>query len=298
MNRISKFFITLTFLMLSTFSTFGFNFTDSVNTSYQFKSYPKRVIALGPNINEIIYAIGGKDLLVARSDFDDFPPEIKKLPSVGNLFDVNIEKVVSLKPDVVIGSTHASPKVAEKLTSLGIPTVSLYNESLNGTYDIIKKAGELLNLTANATNLTEKMRSDLEVIRLNASVLKYHPKVYFAIQFGDSDYTANKSSFISEVIELAGGINVASNLSGWSISKEAIFKADPDVIVIGNDGHIDNANNVIKRFKTNPLYAKLRAVKNNNIYVVDGDTIFRQSVRLPIAAKEFLTIFSSYSPSL
>lgn len=132
---------------------------DSYNRTVTIEKEPKRVITIAPDIAETVYALNKGEELVGRSDYDDYPAEISKVAKVGQLTDPSLEKIVELKPDVVIASTHFSKDVVKKLEGLNIKVIVLYGEeNFDGVYNTITKVGEVLNANEKAKILVEDMK--------------------------------------------------------------------------------------------------------------------------------------------
>ena len=124
---------------------------DSMGREITLESEPKRVISVGPNITETIYAIGAEDKLIARTDYCDYPEDVLNKDSIGSLREPNIEKILELNPDLIIASTHFDPEVLKKLEGLNLKVAVLYGEeSFEGAYNTIEKTGIFLNKEVNA----------------------------------------------------------------------------------------------------------------------------------------------------
>ncbi|MGI6119405.1 MAG: helical backbone metal receptor, partial [Desulfosporosinus sp.] len=117
-------------------SIFPMTITDSYERRVVIEKEPLKIISLAPNITETIFALERGNQLVGRTDYCDYPDEAAKIESVGSLETPSIEKIVILKPDLVIASTHFSKDVLKKLEELGITTIVLYGEeSFDGAYE-------------------------------------------------------------------------------------------------------------------------------------------------------------------
>lgn len=255
--------------------------TDSYGKEVTINKKPEKIISLGPNTTEIVFALGLGDKLVGRTDFCDYPAEVSKIDTIGTLMEPNVEKIVSLKPDLVIASTHVKEDVVNKLKELGITVLAAYEkDSFEGTYGVIEKIGNALGESAKAKKLTDDMKAKVSVIETKTkSVSK--PKVYYVVDFGpNGDYTAGGDTFINKIIELAGGENIAKDLQGWQYSFEKIVQNDPDVIICSkNFGAKDKLVN-------DPKYKELRAVKDGKVLEIDDNTIVRQGPRLATGLEE------------
>ena len=146
-------------------TTYPLKIVDSYNRTVTIEKEPKRIITIAPNIAETDYALNKSGELVGRSDYDDYPVQISKVPTVGQLTDPSLEKIVELKPDVVIASTHFSKDVVKKLEELKIKVIVLYGEeNFDGVYNTITKVGEVLNANEKAKTLVDEMKKKVSTI--------------------------------------------------------------------------------------------------------------------------------------
>ncbi len=248
---------------------------DSKGKEVVIEKEPKKIISIAPSITELIYALGKGDELVGRTDYCDYPEEAKKVQSIGSLTDPNVEKIIEQKPDLVIASTHFKDDVAKKLEGLGIKVIVLYNaDNFNGVYDSINTLGQIVNAQDKANELISSMKKKTEAVKEKVKG-KEAPKVYYVVGFGkNGDYTATGDTFISQMIEMAGGTNVAKDASGWKYSLEKIMEKDPEYIIISKNFEMKN------QFINTAGYKELSAVKNNKVIEIDDNLLNRQGPRL------------------
>jgi iron complex transport system substrate-binding protein len=248
---------------------------DSNGSEVTIEKEPQKIISLAPNITELIYALGKGDKLIGRTDYCDYPEEVKNVESIGSLTDPNIEKIVELQPDLVVASTHFKEDVAKKLEDLGIKVVVLYNaENFDGAYDTITTFGQIINAQDKAEELVSGMKEKIENIKekVKGTVI---PKVYYVVGFGkDGDYTATGETFIAQMIEMAGGENIAKDATGWTYSLEKIIENDPEYIIISKNYGMK------EQFIGTEGYKELSAVKNNKVIEIDNNILDRQGPRL------------------
>jgi iron complex transport system substrate-binding protein len=248
---------------------------DSYDRTVTIEKEPKRIITIAPNMAETVYALDKGEEMVGRSDYDDYPAQISKIPTVGQLTDPSLEKIVELKPDVVIASTHFSKDVVKKLEDLNIKVIVLYGEeNFDGVYTTITKVGEILNANEKATKLVEDMKKKVaEIVAKvkNAS----RPSVYYVVGFGKSgDYTAGKDTFIGNMLEMAGGKNAAGDETGWKYSIEKLVEKNPDILICSKD--YDSK----KGIEATIGYKDLKAVKGGKLFEMDQNIVDRQGPRL------------------
>lgn len=233
---------------------------------------PERIVSAGPNITEIIYSLNAQEKLVGRTDYCDYPEEASKIESIGALYPLDVEKIISLEPDLVIGSTHFDETVKTKLEELHIPVLYLYEEqSIEGVYTMIETLGTVLNTKKNAATVVEEMKQKLTKVQKSVGDLE-PVDVYYVVGFGEGgEFTAGGDTFIHGILTMAGGKNVAEDVSGWSYSLEKLLEKDPSVILLPTYFY--------DSFISTEPYNNLSAVKNNRVYAVDENPLSRQCAR-------------------
>ncbi|MCB2359458.1 ABC transporter substrate-binding protein [Clostridium estertheticum] len=248
---------------------------DSYNRTITIEKEPKRIIAIAPNITEGIYALGKGTSLVGRSDYDDYPAKANKVTSVGGLLKPNIEKIVELKPDVVIASTHFDKDVIKKLEGLNIKVVVIYGEeNFAGVYDTMSKLGQIVNASDKALLIISDMQKKVADVTKKVKGAK-KPTVYYVAGFGKSgDFTAGKDTFIGNMIDMAGGENAAKDVVGWKYSVEKLVEKNPDVLICSK------LYDSKKGIEATSGYKDLKAVKSGKLLEVDENIIARQGPRL------------------
>lgn len=243
---------------------------------------PQSIISLGPNVTEIIYALGAGDSLVGRTDYCNYPEEALSVQSVGTLYEPNLELIISLNPDIVIASSIVDPAFMTELEKAGIKTLQVVKEeSLEGTYELITEIGSAIGKATEASELVSNMKDRIAKITAVTSQIPESDKTsaVYIISWGDwGDYAATGDTYLNDVLEAAGAINAAQSASYWSISKELLVSQDPDVILLPAYSYSDPQAD-IATFKSTEPYSTLSASKNDAVYSVNGDAAERQGVR-------------------
>lgn len=256
-------------------TTFPMTIKDSYDREIVIEKEPQRVVSIAPNITETVFALKDESKLVGRTDYCDYPSEVSKIESVGTIQEPSIEKIVELKPDLVIASTHFSKDTLTKLEELKIPTVVLYGEeSFDGVYDTILDVGKILNSNQEAEALISDMKKKVEDVKKGIEG-KDKPLVYYVISYGKSgDYTAGKNTFIGQLLEMAGAENAAADVTDWKYSLERLIEKNPDIMICPSVGGYKQG------LETTNGYKDLDAVKNKKLYEIDENIITRQGPRL------------------
>lgn len=256
-------------------SKYPLTIVDSYDREVTIDKEPIKVISVAPNITETIFALGQGEKLVGRTDYCEYPEDAKQIESIGSLESPNIEKILSLNPDLVIASTHFKKDVLQKLEELGLKVMVLYGEeSFQGVYQVIEKLGTVLNAKEEADKVIANMKQKVtNVITTVKDAEK--PEVYYVVGFGESgDYTAGRGTFIGEMIKMAGGKNAADDVKGWKYSLERLVEKDPDILICSK-GYSPKEKVILANG-----YKDLTAVKNGKIFDIDNDLLEIQGPRL------------------
>ncbi len=224
---------------------------------------PRRIVSLGPAVTDQLYLLGAGDRIVGVTTYCR-PPTGDKKETVGTVVEASVEKVVFLKPDLVIAVSLTNRRQVEKLKRLGL-TVAVfpYAKNFRGICDHFTKLGKIVGREERAGEVVRQARERLRSITERIKNLP-RPKVF--VQVGSRPlFSANKDSFIHDLVTLAGGVNIAKNSKVGMYSRERVIRDNPDcIIVVGMGIEGEKERKVWRRYKT------LRAVRNNRIHTVDS----------------------------
>lgn len=249
--------------------------TDDYGRTVVVPANPQRVVSLSPAVTEIIYALGAQQLLVGRTDFCTYPPEVDSIPSIGGISNLNIEKILSLNPDLVISGSMVGKKVTDQMDAMGTPMVCVIEKPhFEALYDNIAAIGRLVGKEKEADTLVESLKWKVEN-QLSDTLYTLHSPLstcYYVVGFGaGGNFTAGGNTFINDIIHMAGGRNIAENVEGWSFSLEALMKEDPDYIIVRRE---DSA-----AFVGMKPYHRLRAVREGHVIGIESSTLDLQVPR-------------------
>jgi len=262
-------------------------YIDGMDREVIFENEPMTIVSVAPSVTETIFALGAGDKLVGRTDYCDYPSEALNVESIGSLTEINIEKIAEINPDVVLASTHFKQEALDKLTELNIKVaVIISQENFDGVYKNIEDIGKIVNKNEEANNLVTEMKSKVNYVK--DSIKEIDKKsVYYVVGYGEyGDFTATGDTFISEILEMAGGDNIAKDATGWKYSIEKLVEQDPEIIICESD---ENTMNGI--IEANG-YKDLTAVKNGNLFGVDKNMISRMGPRLADALVEVAKVIN------
>jgi len=244
-------------------------------------SRPERIVSMAPNLTEILFALGLNDKIVGVAIGSDYPPAALNKPKMGSFWQPSIEAVIAAKPDVVITLGFRQQRdLARRLKRIGYNGLTVNIEKVSELFEAIGTIGEATGKRAEADELVRGFRDKLD----NLSALLGAEKkitVLWVVQRKPLR-VAGRNTFVNEMIELAGGENaIGQTIHKYPpIGAEQVYACGADVIiepaVIEADptGQQAGAVKYWSRFKNVP------AVKNNRVYVIDGDTVSRLGPRL------------------
>lgn len=212
---------------------------------------PRRVVALAPNLTEIVFAVGAGGTLVGVSEYSDFPPAAQAIPRVGGL-EVSAEKVVSLRPDLVLATSEANAKgPVSALAAAGVPVLAVPAGSLKAVIAGIRLVGQRLGRPVAADRLAANLEKRREAVRAEAARSRGRPRTVLLI-WPDPPQAAGEGTFLNDLLAEAGGENALGGRAGWPlVSPEWLATAPIDVLVIPDSGQTRAAYE--RAFREGPL---------------------------------------------
>ena len=196
---------------------------------------PARIVSLVPSVTEIVFSLGAQDRLVGRTDFCDYPPAVRNKPSVGGMVNPNLETLVALKPDLVIGTDEGNrEETFRQLERLRIPTYLVHANRIAETVDLIARVGELTGHRADVPRLTGEMLGRVEAVRRAVAPFP-RPRVLYVL-WPDPLIVPGRASILTELIEIAGGVSItAGDADAYPrFSLEAAVTRAPEVIILAD----------------------------------------------------------------
>jgi iron complex transport system substrate-binding protein len=252
--------------------------TDQLGRQVTVSDKPRRVVSLAPNITEIIYALGQENLLKGVTLYSDFPPAAVSLPKVGSYVQLNLEKIVALKPDLCIAIKDGNPRVvARRLESLNIPVYAVDPKNLETVMQTVLEIGNLLNANQRADFLVQRMRSRVLKVKSLVTKAAYRPRVFF--QIGISPIVSvGTDTFMHELIVLAGGKNLAQGPVAYPrFSREQVLVLSPEVLIITSMARAAVFEQVKAEWSRWP---NMPAIRDHRIFLEDSNFFDRPTPRL------------------
>ena len=259
--------------------TFPMTLTDDEGTAVELKAEPARIVSLTPATTEILFALGVGDRIVGKvEDFTPYPPEVSAIPDVAKFGEVDVEKIVSLGADVVIagGNSFNPPDKIAQLRKLNVPVLVVYAPDIAGVLADIELTGDAVGRSSEARDLTASMQAAFDQVQAATADLA-KPRVFYELDASQKIYTAADSSFLAEMLTLAGGEPITTgSTTNFEIPLETLVTADPELILLGDAAYGTTADAV----KARTGWAGMTAVKNGAIVAVDDVIISRPGPRL------------------
>jgi iron complex transport system substrate-binding protein len=253
-------------------------FEDALGRKITVAKPPRRIVSLAPNITEILYALDIGDRIVGVTIYSDYPDEAKGKPKVGSYVSLNIEKIVSLKPDLIIGTYGGNPKTTVlRLEELGFPVYVTRTETAAEMLTMIEDIGTITYTSEKAGALVNRLRERIVAVTSRVKNVQ-HPLVFLEIN-AKPLITTGAGSFQHEVITLAGGRNLAGDSPARypQYSLEDVVKKEPDIILIST---MDRAGLFEQQKAQWMRWENIPAVQNNRIHFIDSDLVDRASPRI------------------
>ena len=235
----------------------------------------QRIVTLAPNLAELAYAAGAGDLLVATVEYSDYPPEAAALPRIGDAFRFDLERILALRPDLVVTWQSGNPAPAQAaLEKLGLRVWRTEIRKPADIADLLEAVGRATGREATATAAANHLRTALDSLR--ARYARRAPVRYFYQVAERPLYTVNGQHLISRALAVCGGENVFADLPGLApqISPEAVLQADPDVLIAPR---ISSDDEPLAKWLAWP---RMRAVQAGALLYVPADEISRATPRL------------------
>ena len=250
--------------------------TDDAGRRVPLPARVDRVISLAPNLTEVVFAVGAGDRLVGNTTYCDYPAEAKAITKVGDSLQPSLERIIALRPQVVLVSTASQLEVfTGQLQNQNIAVFVTDPHDLEGVFRSIEQIGEILGLTQQATVLVNKLRDRVNAV---AQAVQHTKPVRVFYQASEEPlYTTGRDAYITDLIRRAGAISVTADVPGaWpKYSKESALASRPDAIILPTGGSMGAANSsVTEALRTSP------AMLNGRVYKINDDYLARPGPRV------------------
>jgi ABC-type Fe3+-hydroxamate transport system substrate-binding protein len=250
---------------------------------------PRRIVSLSPNLTEILYGIGAFPQLAGVTDYCTYPQEVKKLPSVGGWDGADLEKLLALRPDLVVVDDAEAPFIERKVKDLGFRVAVVRNHTVADVYTGMAELGRITGHEAGAQKLIAETREGLARISRQAGA-QPKPSVLVIVDRTPGTlrelYAATSGGFLAELVTIAGGrIAAPAQAGGYGkLSHEDLLAINPDVILDCTRAMDQRPNGAIMVWQQMP---ELKAVRARRVYALDEDYVPHASQRMVETAALF-----------
>ncbi|WP_020656621.1 cobalamin-binding protein [Massilia niastensis] len=248
--------------------------TDDAGKTVTISKPAERVISMAPHVTEMLFAAGGANRIVGAVNYSDYPEAAKGIPRIGSNREIDLERVIAARPDLIVAWMHnSSERQIEMVRQLGVPVFQSDPQTLENIPDNVVRLGQLMGTEAAAKATAAQLRQQLASLRA-----KYanRPTVRTFYQVWDKPlYTLSGKHIITDALRLCGGENIFDKLAVTApvVTIEGVLQADPEAIF----GTAEKNYGGVNLWKP---YGTLTAVRNNNLFTLDGDLLNRAGPRM------------------
>ena len=252
--------------------------TDDLGRRVKLPAKVERAVSLAPNLTEIIFSVDAGERLVGVTSYCNYPAEAQKIQKIGDTINPNLETIIALKPQVVFVSTDSQIEAfAKTLDGQNIAVFITNPKDVDGVYQSIFQIGEIFGKSEKALEVVDELKKRVADVEAKTSAAR-DVKVFVQIS-KDPLYTIGKSSFLTDLINRAGGVSVTENVDkAYQVfSKETALALQPEAIILSESEDNPEPNEV---FKNSP------AVRGGKVFRVNADLLSRASPRIVEALEQ------------
>jgi iron complex transport system substrate-binding protein len=254
---------------------------DSTGETFTFERAPQRIVSTSVAETEILFALGLGDQVVGVSDYDNYPPEAAAKPKMGNLLEPNVEAILAAEPDLVVTGVTIEKEALAELRRLGLKVFRTDPQSVEDILNTILLFGQIHDKQPEAEALAAKMREDIRKVTEAAAKIKPEERKKVYLEFSPG-WTVGRGEFMDELVQMAGGINIAADLEGWNlISEEKVIAADPDVIIFAAELVDETSGKMLEDIiRERKGWDQISAIANGRMVGIDDDLLSRPGPRI------------------
>jgi len=246
-----------------------------------------RIVSVTPSLTEILFAIGAGERVVGVTLNDRYPPDVARLPKVGDL-NLDYEALLRLKPDAVVLDPALGKQQRERLLELKVPLVELPTATLEDLRTALRRLGQLAGREEEAMRLLSELETRLEVARQRGNAFQRRPRVFIEV-WNRPLMTTGAGTYMHELVDLCGGDNVYAEGEGtWTITAEDLISRNPDIVIL--------TTSTVEEARDLPGFSLLDAVRKGQLHKIDADLLVRPTPRVVKALDLLEQWFSKTSP--
>jgi iron complex transport system substrate-binding protein len=260
---------------------------DDFGRNVTIDQLPTRIVSLQPSNTEILFAVGAGPRVLGVTRYCDYPPQVLagvkdgSIKVVGGFTDPNIELIVSLQPDLVLAWGDLQKGAISSLEAKGLTVVVLFPKTISDILEDIKLIGRIVGRSDAAINLADTLAARINTVVDKTRGALYKPRVYFEIWYNPL-MSVGPGTYINDLITMAGGVNIFADSKAPypEVNAETIIERQPEIVIVAK-GYMGLAIEETKsKFRDRPGWESITAVRNNEIYEVDENTVYRSGPRI------------------
>lgn len=268
---------------------FPFTFTDATGVEVTIEEKPERIVSVVPSITETVFTLGLGDQVVGVSDFDTYPEEVEEKEKIGGIVDFNVEKIISLEPNLVLGDDRLgiTSEGFEQLRDAGIKVAVLpADNSFSDVYNTIELISNLTGTQNEAESIIAAMKERITEVENTVEVIEIDEPSTVYIEIDAEMWTVGSGTFMQEILDILKAENIASDQEdAFQITEEQVVQLNPDIIIATYD-YVDPLEEINNR----EGWKDVTAVKEKQIHPVDTDLVNRPGPRLADGLEEFAKV--------
>jgi len=233
-----------------------------------------RIISLAPSVTELLFAAGGGSRVVGAVNYSDYPEAAKRIPRIGSNREIDMELLISLKPDLIVAWRHnSSDRQIEMVRQLGIPVFQSDAQTLDAIPDSVERLGQLMGTDATAKTAAAALRTQLASLRKQYAG-RAPVRVFYQV-WDKPLYTLSGKHILTDAMHLCGGLNVFDKLAVTApvVTLESVLQENPEVIIATAEKNYGG----VQLWKS---YGTMTAVSRNNLFTLDGHLLNRAGPRM------------------
>ncbi|TCZ73773.1 cobalamin-binding protein [Paenibacillus albiflavus] len=256
---------------------------DATGQEFKFDKAPERIVSVSPAETESLFALGLGDKIVGVSDYDDYPEEAKSKPKMGSITKPTVEALIGAKPDIVFTGVSMKEATVEELRKVGIQIFKVEPKTLDDVMNNIVLYGQITDANEAAQKIVTKMKQEIELVQSAVKDVKPEDRKKVLLEFSPG-WTVGKGEFMSELITIAGGVNVAAELgiTGWAeMNEELIIQQNPQVILYADKLVDDKSKKTLETLiRERASWSKVDAIVKNQLFGLDVNSLSRPGPRV------------------
>jgi iron complex transport system substrate-binding protein len=254
---------------------------DDLDQTHVLGNPPQRIISLAPNVTEILFALGLDKQIIGVTRFCNFPEQAQTKNKIGGMVDPDLEKIIDLRPDLIIAFRGNPLRLVHRLIDLDQPVFVLEEgTNLESVFDLIHKIGQITRKEKAAERLIAPLREKFHRIKTSLEIVEHRPRVFINL-YGRGLWTCGNKCFLNDLVMKAKGKNIAGEIprAWFNYNREELIHQNPEYIIVISKSHSDFLKN--KEWFANEAHLEgIQAVQKGNLYFLNEDLITRPGPRL------------------